>query len=81
MSIERRGLLEIIDQLLAGSLSREDASRWALERVFEEVTDPLIDEALDALSVCDELSFNGDPPYPYLVDLDELAQIRASLAE
>ena len=73
----RTEVVEIIDRLLAGGLTREDASLWAGSLHVEESPDPLVEEALDLLTLIDgwQTDAEGDRT-GYLYDFDDLATIR-----
>ncbi len=77
---DRSEVLEIIDLLLAGELSREDASRWAGALHVEESPDSLVEEALDLLTLVDAWQINEEGNRTgYLYDFDGLATIREIL--
>ncbi len=76
----RTEVLEIIDRLLAGGLTREDASRWAGPLHVEESPDSLVEEALDLLTLVDAWQIDAEGNRTgYLYDFDDLATIRELL--
>ncbi len=68
--VERLEVVAVIDQLLAGHLSRDEAARWAVEREGEEVADSDLMEAMELLVICDEQEYDvgvpGTPTPPML---------------
>jgi len=74
-------VLRLIDAVLAGAMSREEASAWAGARHVQAVKDPEVEEALDILTLIDARHVDDDGhPQDYMYDLTELSTARAALA-
>jgi len=77
---QRADVLEVIDRLLAGDISREEASAWAGDRHFQAAPDLAVEEALDVLTLIDARHVAGDGrPLGYLYDFAEIAASREAL--
>jgi hypothetical protein len=73
----RAEVLEVINRLLAGDLTREEASRWAGPIHVDESPDSLIEDALDLLTLIDAWQTDAEGIRTgYLYDLRELARMR-----
>jgi hypothetical protein len=77
MGISHTEVLSVIDDLLSGHLTREEASLWAGPRHVEESPDPAVVEALDALTLIDARHFVQDGDYLY--DYSRIVQVREAL--
>ena len=78
----RAQVIEIIDRLLTGALTREDASLWAGPLHILEAPDPLVEEALDLLTLTDAWQMDaGGKRTGYLFGFDDIVAIRALLRE
>ncbi len=75
--VSRADIMIVIDRLLAGDLSREDASAWAAARHIETSPDVVIEDALDVLALIDarHSPTRGD----YLYDFREITEAREAL--
>ena len=78
---QRTAILQVIDRLLSGGMSREAASAWASERHLQVAADPVVEEALDLLALIDtrHVSEQGQP-LDYMYDFAELSAARQALA-
>lgn len=82
VEVSRAEVLKIIDQLLSGDITREAASLWASKRHVEEMADPLVEEALDIVTLIDGRHISSDGELAgYLYDLEEVEAIRSSLRD
>lgn len=82
VEVSRAEVLEVIDRLLSGDLTREEASLWAGKRHVEEMADPLVEEALDIVTLIDGRHISSDGELAaYLYDFQEVEAIRASLRD
>ncbi len=76
----RAEVLEVIDRLMAGDITREEAALWAGARHIVEASDPIVEEALDALVAVDQWQVDDDMRrVGYLFDFDEVAALRDAL--
>lgn len=76
----RAQVIEIIDRLVAGALTREDASLWAGPLHVWEATDPLVEEALDLLTLTDAWQVDAKGRRTgYLFGFDDIVAIRELL--
>lgn len=67
----RTEVAKIIDRLLTGVLTREDASLWAGPLHLQESSDPLIEEALDLLTLIDAWQMDAEGHWTgYLYDFE-----------
>jgi hypothetical protein len=73
----RDEVLEMLDGLLAGSVTRESVASWAIARHSEQHPDPDVEEALDVLALIDA---RHGPGLNYLFDYREVDSARASLS-
>lgn len=72
--------MEVVDRLLSGDLTREAAALWAGRRHVEPMADPLLEEALDILTLIDGRHTSDDgQPLGYMYDFRELEALRPSL--
>lgn len=72
----------VIDRLLAGAISREEASLWAGALHVVEAADPVIEKALDILTLIDGRHIDeAGRPMDYLYDFEELVSVRRVLDE
>jgi hypothetical protein len=78
----REDVVEMIDRLLSGRITREEASLWAGVLHVEESEDPVVEEALDILTLIDgrEVDAEGNPT-GFLFDFKELESIRRALGD
>jgi hypothetical protein len=76
----RTEILQVIDLLLSGDMSREAASAWAVKRHMEVAPDPIVEEALDILALIDarHVSDQGQLQH-YMYDFDEVSAARHAL--
>lgn len=80
MQIPRNEVLRIVDALLSGEMTREEASRWAGPRHLDEMADPVVEEALNLLTATDAIQINDEgQAIGYLFDFAEITPIRAEL--
>lgn len=63
----RTDIIHLIDQLIAGAVSREDASLWATARIDIDSADELIDDALSFIAIIDA-QHTGTSDYIYSID-------------
>ena len=81
MEVSRPEVVQLIDRLVSGELSREAAAVWASERHIAPMGDPLVEDVLDALSLIDARHVsNGGEPLHYLYDFAEIEAMRSDLA-
>ncbi len=69
--------MSVIDRLLSGDLSREEASLWAGKLHIERSPDLDIEEALDVLTLID--ARHSPEPGDYLYDFSEVRVAREAL--
>ena len=82
IQLSRLDVLRVVDALLAGEISRKAASGWAGPLHVEEMADPVVEEALDLLTLTDAVQTDGAlEPVGYLFDFAELEGIRGTLAK
>lgn len=82
MQVSRTEVLGIVDALLSGAMTREEASMWAGPLHVEEMKDPVVEEALDLLSLTDAVQIADDgSPGGYLFDFAAIEAIRRALTE
>jgi hypothetical protein len=82
VEVSREDVAKVIDELLAGELTREAAALWAGKRHVEEMADPVVEEALDLLTLIDGPQIDSDmKPVGYLFDFTDLEVVRLSLDE
>lgn len=79
-TLSRSEVLEKIDELFAGG-SRESISLWAAEALAVPITDPLLEEVLEALVLIDALQFLAGQSVGYMYDFEELSALRVRLLE
>ena len=72
-------LVAFIDPVISRELSREAASAWACELHLVQAADPIVEEALDVLSLIDARHVREDRPLNYMYDFDELRKVRRAL--
>jgi len=77
VDVSRAEVVTVIDRLLAGDLSREQASEWAAERHVEVSPDRLVEDALDVLVLIDACHTPGRADYLY--DYREVTEAREAL--
>lgn len=76
----RSEVARVIHDLLAGRMSREEASRWAEKRQGTDARDELIEEALDLLTGIDSLQVGHDGRVTgYLFDFQDLETLLSRL--
>lgn len=77
----RAEVLQVIDSLLSGEMSREAASVWACRHLSEffDFEDSVVDDALSTLAIIDGLEFGDDGQSWYLFDFAEISAIRELL--
>jgi hypothetical protein len=78
---QRIEVMQVIDRLMSGGMSREAASAWASERHVQVAEDPVVEEVLDILTLIDarHVSEQGQP-LDYMYDFAELSRARQALA-
>lgn len=77
----RSEVLRLIDAVLAGDLSREEVSAWAGARHVQVADDPVVEEALDILTLIDARNVDDEGRVlDYMYDFTELSASRAALA-
>jgi hypothetical protein len=82
MQVSRTEVLGIVDALLSGAMTREEASRWAGPLHVEEMADPVVEEALDLLTLTDAVQITDQVrPDGYLYDFADIQAVRRALAE
>lgn len=85
LPVSRQEVLAVADRLLAGDLTREDASIWAwqaLPAVEAQSSDELVEETLDCLLAIDQVQVESATKVTgYLFDFVELQGLRDKLAE
>jgi hypothetical protein len=77
VDVSRADVVGVIDQLLSGDLSREEASAWAAARHIERSPDLAVEEALDVLTLVD--ARHSPEQGDYLYDLSEVSIARKAL--
>lgn len=83
-TVSHAEILEVVDRLLAGTISREQASAWAGQALPAVETlghDPLAEEVLDCLLAIDQIQTDSAMEVTgYLFDFAELLTLRRQLA-
>jgi len=80
MQVPRGDVLRVVDALLSGEMTREAASSWAGPLHVEEMADPVVEEALDLLTLTDAIQITHEGrPAGYLFDLTDIEAIRQVL--
>ena len=73
----RAQVIEMMTLLLAGGLTREAASLWAGPLHVREALDPLVEEALDLLTLTDAWQVDAEGTRTgYLFDFADIVAIR-----
>lgn len=82
MQVSRSEVLRRVDAQLSGEMTREQASRWAGPLHVEEMADPVVEEALDLLTLTDAVQTNDEGrPVGNLFDFADIEAIRRALVD